>query len=316
MHCANGKELRRSLNARNGRRPSHRGKRIQKSDTFDNTKVRALDISYPLTLFTLGYATDWRSSAVYDPALEAKSTEGEYKDHSLAQDQEDVWLYENWFYGMKEGVIMESGALNGITFSTSYMFESFGNWTALHVEADPENYKFLRGNREAAINIHAALCTEPKLLHYISSGMEAVRGFLEFMDESFIKQWHNNIASGKVDVNSLPATQCVPLKLLLKELHVKTIDIWVLDTEGAEESVLKGTDFTEVRINAVAMECDEHDIAKNKRKTDILEENNFECQLIMRNCMCKHNLFVPHKAPVLSKLKEFKNWGDYANPAE
>jgi hypothetical protein len=28
---------------------------------------------------------------------------------------------------------MESGALDGKLFSTSYMFEKFANWTALHV---------------------------------------------------------------------------------------------------------------------------------------------------------------------------------------
>jgi hypothetical protein len=41
-------------------------------------------------------------------------------------------------------------------------------------------------------------------------------------------------------------------------MNVKHVDIWILDTEGAEESVLRGTDFNEVHINAVAMECDEH----------------------------------------------------------
>jgi hypothetical protein len=32
-----------------------------------------------------------------------------------------------------DGVIMESGALDGKLFSTSYMFEKYANWTALHV---------------------------------------------------------------------------------------------------------------------------------------------------------------------------------------
>ena len=84
---------------------------------------------------------------------------------------------------------------------------------------------------------------------------------------------------------------------------MKHVDIWVLDTEGAEESVLKGTDFTSVRFNAVAMECDEHDTIRNKRKTDILENNNFKCTLIERNCMCKHNDYVPSSAATKSRLK-------------
>ncbi len=42
-------------------------------------------------------------------------------------------LWENWFYGMKGGVIMEAGALDGALFSTSYLFEAYAGWTALHV---------------------------------------------------------------------------------------------------------------------------------------------------------------------------------------
>ena len=92
------------------------------------------------------------------------------------------------------------------------------------------------------------------------------------------------------------------MKLLMRELNVHHIDIWILDTEGAEESVLKGTDFNEVHINAVAMECDEHDIEKNSRKTNILEANGFICKLIERNCMCRHKDYKPRKAPELSLL--------------
>ncbi len=38
---------------------------------------------------------------------------------------------------MKNGLIMESGALNGVLFSNSLMFEQFANWTSINVEADP-----------------------------------------------------------------------------------------------------------------------------------------------------------------------------------
>ena len=30
-----------------------------------------------------------------------------YVNYSFAQDQEDIWLYENWFYKMEGGVILE-----------------------------------------------------------------------------------------------------------------------------------------------------------------------------------------------------------------
>lgn len=173
------------------------------------------------------------------------------------------------------------------------------------VEADPENYSNLRGNRENAVNVHAALCSESRLLHYSSLGVIPVRGFVEFMTPSFLKKWHGPIYNGKVKIEDLPTTQCVPVKKLLRELNVQHIDVWILDTEGAEESVLRGTDFSAVHINSVAMECDEHDLEKNARKTDILEANNFKCQLVERNCMCKNKAFRARSAPIRSDMKRW-----------
>jgi len=69
--------------------------------------------------------------------------------------------------------------------------------------------------------------------------------------------------------------------------------------------VLKGTDFSTVHFDVVAMECDEHDVQKNERKTSILESNGFKCQLIERNCMCKHDQYVPSSAKHLSVLQKW-----------
>jgi len=288
---------------------------------MDAEPFSSLTIAYPMSAFNdlTQKHVDWRTPAVKSGALAARSDEGKpYAYIARAQDQEDIWLYENWFYGMEAGVIMESGALDGKLFSTSYMFEKFANWTALHVEADPENYSNLKRNRGQAINVHGALCSEPRLLHYSSEGVIPVRGFIEFMSPSFIKKWHGRVYNNRTSIDELPTVQCLPVRALLRELHVTHIDLWILDTEGAEESVLRGTDFSAVRFNAVAMECDEHDIAKNKRKTDILESNQFTCILVERNCMCKHNSYVASSSQSLSTLKKWdgQKWaGTYIAPA-
>lgn len=272
----------------------------------ENLFPPALTIHYPLHFFSPDYKDDWRAPAVYSAELVAASEKDRtWSDFSQGQDQEDVWLYENWFYGMKNGVIMESGALNGLLFSNSFMFENFANWTAIHVEADPENYNNLKYNRDKAININGALCSEPKLLHYSSVGVIPVRGFIEFMAPSFIKKWHGRVYNNKTKIEDLPTVQCLPVKALMREINVKHVDIWILDTEGAEESVLRGTDFNQVHFNAVAMECDEHDISKNERKTSILEANGFKCTLVERNCMCKHKDFKPSEAPAKSMLRKW-----------
>ena len=291
--------------------------RSDKHSTSENEKVMsltskhasALTVNFPLHLFSANEPANWRTQAVYDASLAREHEQDkQWKSYSHAQDAEDLWLYENWFYGMKNGVILESGALDGQTFSTSYMFENKANWTSVHVEADPINYGKLIQNRLNAININCALCSEPRLLHYTvhgrdSSVVSAVRGFVELMPPAFIQQWYPKISSGEVKIEDLPAVQCVTAKSLLKELHLRHIDIWILDVEGAEESVLKGTDFGKVRINAIAMECDEHDIPKNKRKTDIIEGHGFECTLVQRNCMCRNLLHKISAAPQSVQVK-------------
>eukprot|EP01035_Chromulina_nebulosa_P034211 gene34211-45881_t len=65
----------------------------------------------------------------------------------LAQDKEDRWLLHNLFFGRTNGVILESGALNGIVFTTSHFFEKQLNWTAIHIEADIVNAEQLRNLR-------------------------------------------------------------------------------------------------------------------------------------------------------------------------
>lgn len=165
-------------------------------------------------------------------------------------------------------------------------------------EADPENFKSLQTNRDRAVNVHGALCSEPKLLHYSSAGVIPVRGFVEFMSQSFLKKWHGKIYNNITKIDSLPTVQCLPVRKLLGELHVTEIDLWILDTEGSEESVLKGVDWAAVRFNAVAMECDAHDSDKNDRKMRILEQQgNMQCALVERNCMCKHKNFTPSESP-------------------
>jgi hypothetical protein len=104
----------------------------------DPTKLfKALQVLYPLKFFNptlLKENYDWRAPGVYDSNFAAESERTrEYVQIGRAQDQEDVWLYENWFYGIKNGIILESGALDGLLFSNSYMFETFANWTAIHV---------------------------------------------------------------------------------------------------------------------------------------------------------------------------------------
>lgn len=116
-----------------GNRDGRNKKRRPSAKEEKDRNVRSLTINYPLNIFETGRTKDWRAPAKFSTELELASKTDAWKEFSHAQDQEDIWLYENWFYGMEGGVIMESGALDGLLFSNSFLFEQFANWTAIHV---------------------------------------------------------------------------------------------------------------------------------------------------------------------------------------
>jgi hypothetical protein len=108
-----------------------------------------------------------------------------YKGISKALQGEDIFLYETFFYN-KRGVILESGALDGIRFSTTYLFQKLMNWKCIHIEGSPENFKSLVINRPNSLNINATLCEQEQLVHYLSHNGKSVSGIREFMTENLL----------------------------------------------------------------------------------------------------------------------------------
>ena len=214
----------------------------------------------------------------------------------FAQNQEDAWLYYHLFYGRTNGIILESGALDGRKFSTSHFFEKHLNWTAIHIEAGASNFKSLIRNRKHSVNIQTALCDKFDVFHYLNldnSGSDAISGIYEFMTASYIDLFYPYLKN--VSINSvLPKLPCVPLKFIFSALGVRHVDLWVLDVEGAEEKVLQGVDFNLVQIDGILVESDQHDIRKNERVVEILSKNGYNCsRKVENNLACVHNSFRP-----------------------
>lgn len=171
-----------------------------------------------------------------------------FKKNSRAQWYEDSFLYDNYFYNHKNGVIVESGALDGLTFSTSWTFDKLLNWTPVHVEGSPLNYANLTRHRPDALNANVALCSHPGKYHYIQrkhtlyghdiNGVAgSVDGILEFMPDKFIKsvyfsdKYKSKTSKDGVfsytglDMNAAMITtiDCTRFSNLMHFLHVKKI---------------------------------------------------------------------------------------------
>lgn len=92
--------------------------------------LQYIRVFYPRISLVDEEARPWRLPGLFSKDFTEKD---DYTAFSKAQDQEDVWLYENWWYGYTNGVILESGALNGDDYSTSFLFEKFASWNAINV---------------------------------------------------------------------------------------------------------------------------------------------------------------------------------------
>ena len=77
---------------------------------------------------------------------------------------------------------------------------------------------------------------------------------------------HASLLKNRSKINDLREIPCFPIKHVLRYLNVTDVDIWVLDTEGAELAVLRGADFDAVSFKLILMECDGHDPTKDEEK--------------------------------------------------
>jgi len=257
--------------------------------------MTAVTVRYPVHIFNSNDTNDLRYAANYSQSLIDISEKNRQWTHfAKARDLRDLWLYENFFYGMKNGVILESGA---VVNSATYLFEYFANWTAIHVEADPEHYWKIGNARMNAINVHSTFCNEFKSLHYSNIGKLPIRGIVEHMSEEFMMRWHARIYNNVTKIEDLPVIQCITVKSFLQEMKFNHIDIWILGNGGNDESILRGADFENVTFNAIVMECD----AYSKQKIEIVEASGFTCQVVKHTCFCCNNKYSPRSAPEFVK---------------
>lgn len=230
---------------------------------------------------------------------------------SYAQAEEDVFLFESYFWGKKRGVILESGALDGVRFSTSLFFERAHKWTAVHVEPSPINFRRLQKHRPRSTNVQAALCNSSGTMHFLdgknnSSGGRATTALAEHMTLQFAESFHPEFAallkegqgvteqsmallrSKGVHVHEVP---CTRISDLLLNISVPHVDIWVLDVEGAELSALQGMNFSAVSVSVIMLEVPRG--RDSAALTYLTQQANYSCVPFRHNQACHHESFTP-----------------------
>jgi FkbM family methyltransferase len=231
--------------------------------------------------------SDWQKKSIKTSELVTRThNDPKWRLYSRASAKEDIWLYERLFYGVQYGLVVESGAGNGVDMSMSYFFEHFANWTALLIEPDPASFKHLLDDRPNAIAVNVGLCAEPSVLKFATSALSGRHGFVEFIPSTYKRRWHAN--SSKVSMSMLP---CIPIQAILDRLQISQVDLWVIDAEGAEEVALRGIDFNRVIVSVIIIDSELHAQVGSTSRFDYLRQYGFRCHANKWNIVCVNNIF-------------------------
>ena len=196
----------------------------------DNPKLR----QPPFNMITLD-----ESWGVYD----GTTTAADNSQESYGLDGLDKKIME--FVPDGPGFFVELGAFDGVTQSNSMLLERTG-WKGLLIEANPGSYAKCVKTRPDCI-IEQAACVgadyQDAYIEIVDVGLMSLTPKSEF-DTDKKEEWlerGEGFAKRARQTLEVPATT---LSKILDRHDIDTIDLLLLDVEGAEVDVLKGIDFS------------------------------------------------------------------------
>jgi FkbM family methyltransferase len=150
----------------------------------------------------------------------------------------DRVLYESYFKDKYSGICIECGALDGVRGSCCKFFEEFMDWSSINIEPSPYLYEMLIKNRPDSINLNIALSDkigESTFTHAIhpTLGKHFGNGSLKHTEEHIkrLKKQGCKFEEYKVKTTTF--------KDLVKAIGLEDIDLFTLDVEGHEPTVIK-----------------------------------------------------------------------------
>lgn len=228
-------------------------------------------------------------------------TDGEFSDS-----------IDHFFWGMKNGLAMELGALDGSpkTRSMTHEYEKVFGWKRILVEGN----HFYRGNLKSrsplSFSVHSPICENIQSIHYAPAGY--LSGIVEHMTPDFLKLYHKKIYDAGVPKGSINITwndlgdtvrniKCIPLKTILSHIDIHHINFFILDVEGAELEVLRSINWSLVKFDVLCIETDplNRELGFGDKITSYLYDKGYKNVTLQtgRNIWYINNNFIPSSRP-------------------
>lgn len=172
-----------------------------------------------------------------------------------SQKGQDKYLNEHIFKNKHDGVFVEVGAHDGISFSNTYFFEKELGWTGICIDPNPTLFEKLKKNRNCICEqlcISDSFGQKPFLL-CIGYILEMYSGLLNNYHQSHLDRINHemNIFGGSKEVIFV---QCSPLQDVLDKYHISHIDLLSIDIEGGEEAAIRSIDLDKINVGVILIE--------------------------------------------------------------
>jgi FkbM family methyltransferase len=172
-----------------------------------------------------------------------------------SQENQDEFLEKNIFKGFKNGIFMDVGAHDGISFNNTLYFEKNNNWTGINIEPIRDVYNKLIINRPNSININCAVCNNNGIADfYCNNGAtEMLSGLKNNFDPRHFErlEYENSVFSSNTELIQVDTKK---IETICNENNINHINYLSIDVEGAEFDVIKSINFDTVFIDVIGFE--------------------------------------------------------------
>ena len=182
---------------------------------------------------------------------------------SVSQVGQDEWVID-YFQEKKNGVFVEIGANDGITFSNSYVLEKYYNWTGIVIEAIPDMHTSLQRHRNCTI---LSVCasnftgfTTFEMLTDMPAYFEE-NGFNINLMSGVSATWRWQYAPDSIQqYHKTINVMCINIQDIFDHFRLAMIDYFSVDCEGCELSVISAIKWDRMTIRVLHVEMgDESD---------------------------------------------------------
>lgn len=169
-----------------------------------------------------------------------------------SQNGQDVYLDTQVFKGKEEGLFIEIGAHDGITFSNSYFFEKSRNWRGICIEPRKKAFNLLVKNRKTICeNVCISKdCGRKKFLE-VGGEREMLSGLYDDYTPDHLNRINRTTNS---EENSIYDVECSPLTDITEKYGIREFDFCSIDTEGSEVEIVMAIDFSNIKIHCFIIE--------------------------------------------------------------